>query len=127
MVRVNAVGPLLVTQALVPLLVNAAAPRVLHVSSWLGSIARKRSGGNYGYAASKATLNMLGRTLAFDLLEREIMSVLMNPGWVQTDMGGTRADLTADASVAGMLAVVAGLGPADAGRFRQWDGSELAF
>lgn len=127
MVRINAVGPVLVTQALVDLLANASAPRVLHVSSWLGSIERKRSGGNYGYCASKATLNMLGRALAFDLLDREIVSVLVNPGWVRTDMGGHRAELTAEASVAGMLQVAASLHPSDAGSFRQWDGSALAF
>lgn len=125
MVRVNAVGPVLVTQAVQGLLVEGS--QVLCISSWLGSIARKQSGGNYGYCASKTTLNMLARAMAFDLKDRGITCVVANPGWVQTDMGGSRASLTPEQSVSGLLATMRGLGLEDAGRFLQWDGSEHAW
>ena len=124
MVEVNALGPVLVTQALVDLLQAGTRPRVASTSSWLGSIGRKSSGGNYGYCASKATLNMLARAMAFDLAPLGITSVVFNPGWVATDMGGPRASLTPEQSVGGMLAVIDGLTPEDAGRFLQWDGTE---
>lgn len=124
MVQVNAVGPLLLSQALLPQLAASERARVLSISSWLGSISRKQSGGNYGYCASKTTLNMLMRAFAFDVADRGIISVVANPGWVQTDMGGPRASLTPEASVAGLLAMVDGLEPEQNGAFLQWDGSE---
>jgi len=127
MVAVNAVGPLLVTQALVELLAQGTHPRVVCLSSWLGSIAGKRSGGNYGYCASKATMNMLVRAMACDLAPQGITAVAVNPGWVSTDMGGPQATLDPDEAVTGMLSVIDGLTPSDAGRFLQWNGTELAW
>jgi NAD(P)-dependent dehydrogenase (short-subunit alcohol dehydrogenase family) len=127
LVQVNAVGPLLVTQAFADLLEAGERPRVLCISSRLGSIGDKHEGGNYGYCASKATLNMLTRTMAWDLAPRGITAVAMNPGWVRTAMGGPNAPLSAAESVAGMLAVIEGLEPSDAGRFLRWDGGEQAW
>lgn len=125
MVRINAIAPVLVAQALAPLLGEGS--KILNISSWLGSIANKSSGGNYGYCASKTTLNMLARAMAFDLAPRGITSVVANPGWVSTDMGGQKAKLTPQQSVEGLLKVVDGLTPADAGKFFQWDGSAHAW
>jgi NAD(P)-dependent dehydrogenase (short-subunit alcohol dehydrogenase family) len=124
MVEVNAIGPLLVTQAFAGLLAKSERGRVLSISSWLGSIDRKQSGGNYGYCASKTTLNMLMRAAAFDLAQQGIVSVVANPGWVSTDMGGPRAQLTPEQSVAGLVRVTDTLTLDHAGRFLQWDGSE---
>ncbi len=124
MVRVNAVGPLLLTQAMADLLAVGVRPRVAHISSWLGSVTRKTSAGNYGYCASKAALNMVTRILAHDLLPRGVLSVTFTPGWVQTDMGGPDATLTPVQSVGGILSVIERLGDDDAGKFLQWDGSE---
>lgn len=121
--RVNAVGPTLLVQALLPRLEAARDARILHVSSWLGSIANKQSGGNYGYAASKAALNMMSRALSGDLRDRGILSVAMNPGWVRTDMGGQKAKLSPEESVRGMLDTLFSLTLEDSGGFVQWDGS----
>lgn len=125
MMRVNAIGPVLVTQALSSLLGEDS--RVLNVSSGLGSIGGKTSGGNYGYCASKATLNMLARAMAFDLAKRGVVSVCLNPGWVQTDMGGPKAPLTAEDSVRGMLRVMNAATPDDAGGFFNHDGTPAEF
>lgn len=125
MVQINAVGPVLLAQALMPLFGDGS--RVVSVSSWLGSIGAKTSGGNYGYCASKATLNMLMRTFAHDVASKGITSVVINPGWVQTDMGGPRAPLTPTESVAGMLRVIRALTAEQNGAFLQWDGSESAW
>lgn len=121
MVRINAVAPVLVAQALSDLLKEGS--KIVSISSWLGSIAGKSSGGNYGYCASKTTLNMLARAMAFDLAPRGITSVVVNPGWVSTDMGGAKAKLTPEQSVQGLLRVVDTLTLDDAGKFLQWDGS----
>ena len=124
MIRVNAIGPLLLTQALASLLAASSDAVVVCVSSWLGSIGAKTSGGNYGYCASKATLNMLGRAMAWDLAASGVKTVLVNPGWVSTKMGGPKARLTPQESVAGILEVIQRVHMEDTGRFLQWDGSE---
>lgn len=122
MMRVNAVGPLLVTQALVELLAAGTDPRVLCVSSQLGSLERKTDGGGYGYCMSKAALNMGARAMAADIRERGIVAVAVHPGWVITDMGGPNAELTPEQSASGLLNLAAELGPDDAGRFFKWNG-----
>jgi NAD(P)-dependent dehydrogenase (short-subunit alcohol dehydrogenase family) len=127
MMRINAIGPVLVTQAFADLLVAAGSAKVVSISSWLGSIGEKNSGGNYGYCASKAALNMLARAMAFDLAPSGITSVVINPGWVSTQMGGPKAKLTPAEAAAGVLRVADGLMSNDAGRFLQWDGSEHAW
>jgi NAD(P)-dependent dehydrogenase (short-subunit alcohol dehydrogenase family) len=120
--KVNTVGPILLVQELLPMLAEGA--RILNVSSWLGSISIKQTGGNYGYAASKAALNMMNRALAGDLKERGVLTVVMNPGWVRTNMGGDKAKLSPEESVAGMLKALRAATLDDSGGFLQWDGTE---
>ena len=126
-VEVNTIGPLLATRAVVERLSASERGRVVSVSSWLGSIERKQSGGNDGCCASKATLNMLTCAAAFDLAECGIVSVVVNPGWVSTDMGGSRAHLTPEQSMPGLVSLTDTFTPSHAGGFFQWDGSEYAW
>ncbi len=118
--NVNALGPVRVTRALLPHLARSAAPRVAHVSSGMGSIGDNGSGGAYAYRMSKAALNMASRNLAVDLRPRGVVSVVINPGWVQTDMGGADAPTGARESVAAMIARFDALTLADSGRFLDW-------
>ncbi len=122
MLRINAIAPLMTAQACLDLLKAGTQPRIVNISSWLGSLTDKTQGGNYSYCASKTTLNMLTRTLAFDALPLGIIAIMVNPGWVQTDMGGPNARLTPPESVRGILQVVDNLKEADAGGFFDWNG-----
>ena len=122
---INASAPLLLTEALTPLLTQGHTAKVLCVSSQLGSIAQVSSYRSVSYAMSKAALNMGMRRLAAELGPRGITVVAMHPGWVRTAMGGAQAPLDAPTSVRGMLAVLARLTPGDGGRFYAYDGSEL--
>ena len=86
--RVNTLGPLRVTEALVGNLSQGS--KVAIVSSRVGSIEDNGSGGNYGYRSSKAAVNMVGMNLKHELLPRGIAVAILHPGLVATDMtGGT--------------------------------------
>ena len=122
-VRVNAVGPLLVTRALLPLLEAGSDPVILNVSSQLGSMEiGLKMGSDLGYNASKAALNMVTVRSAAELGDRGITSVCVHPGWVQTDMGGPSAAVTTVDSAASLLKIVGGVTRADNGRFFRWTG-----
>jgi len=84
--RVNTLGPLRVTEALADNLHKGS--RVAIVSSRVGSIEDNSSGGNYGYRASKAAVNMIGTNLKHELLPRGIAVGLLHPGLVATEMTG---------------------------------------
>jgi NAD(P)-dependent dehydrogenase (short-subunit alcohol dehydrogenase family) len=123
--EVNTIGPLMVVQTFLPLLRTAGGAKVVNLSSNMGSIENSRGGGSYSYRASKAALNMVSRVLSGDLRAMNIAVIAMNPGWVQTDMGGDGAPLPVDASVRGMIAVIDGLAMSESGSFYQWDGKKL--
>lgn len=121
--RTNAIGPFLLVQALAPLLADGA--RVANLSSQLGSIARVTRFGTPSYAISKAAQDMATAQLVHALAPRGIVVVALHPGWVQTEMGGAGADVTPEDSARGLLAVIAGLGDSDSGRFLDWQGRPL--
>jgi len=121
----NAVGPLLLAQALAPLLARGEAPRIVNLSSDLGSLSATTTFHTPSYGVSKAALNMVTRLLAAELAAPPVTVVSVNPGWVRTDMGGERAPLPVRDSVAGMLERIDGLGTRDSGRFLDYRGAEL--
>lgn len=86
--EVNTFGPWRLIEAFLPLLRESDAPRIVNVSSGAGQLS-DMNGGRAAYRISKAGLNALTRTLASD--ERWVKVNTMCPGWVRTDMGGSRA------------------------------------
>jgi NAD(P)-dependent dehydrogenase (short-subunit alcohol dehydrogenase family) len=74
--------------------------------------------------SSKAVVNMVMRNLAIDLAPRGITCVVVNPGWVRTDMGGSHATLTPAESVKRLRDLIETLGPAQSGKFFNHDGRE---
>jgi NAD(P)-dependent dehydrogenase (short-subunit alcohol dehydrogenase family) len=89
----NVVGPILVTQALLPLLEAGKPARIINVSSQLGSVELMTDGWP-AYGISKAALNAATRKFAVALEARGISVVSASPGWVRTDMGTKDAPLT---------------------------------
>lgn len=122
LMRVNALGPLKMAEALVDRMTGAKI--IASVSSQMGSIAQA-GGGAVSYRASKAALNMVMRDLSIEWKARGIIAVSLSPGWVRTDMGGADAPLSPEQSVRGMRAVLNKLTPADSGKFFATDGGEL--
>ena len=123
--RVNAAGPLLLTQALAPLLAEGA--RVVNLSSRLGSMALTTRFGTPGYAIGKAALNMATVQLAHALAGRGIVVVAASPGWVRTDMGGSEAETPPEEAVGALLHRIEALGDDDSGRFIGTDGDSIAW
>ena len=121
----NALGPLLLTEALLPALRAGREPVVAFITSQLGSIARTDSFYTPSYAMAKAALNMAGALLAKPLHEAGIASVLLHPGWVRTAMGGAQAPLEPPEAVSGLLAVIDGLPRDGAARFLDYRGEVL--
>lgn len=123
-ISTNAVAPLIVTQACRDLLKRSDNPRVVMISSGLGSLARV-DGNAYAYRMSKAAMNMAARVLAFDDAMAGITTVTLAPGWVRTDMGGPSANLAPEESASALLALIEKLGATDNGRFYRYDGLEM--
>jgi len=123
--QVNTLGPVRVTQALLPNLRAGKGKMVVGISSGLGSIAENREGGFYGYRESKAALDMFLRGLAAELKDQGFTCVAIIPGWVKTDMGGPNAPLTPEESVTGMRRVLDGLKPENTGQFWSYKGTQV--
>ena len=122
---VNASAPLLITQALAPLLALGNKPRVLCITSQIGSIAQATSFRTISYAMSKAALNMAVKRLAAELGPRGIVVLAVHPGWVKTEMGGKSATLSPADSAHALLGLIEHATVRDAGKFLAYDGAEL--
>jgi NAD(P)-dependent dehydrogenase (short-subunit alcohol dehydrogenase family) len=86
----NTLGPLQLSQMLMPLLKRSPAGRIVNMSSGMGALS-EMGGGYAAYRISKAALNAVTGILAGEL--RGAIAVnSMCPGWVKTDMGGANAE-----------------------------------
>ena len=121
---VNTLAPLAVVQAFLPHLKRSRSPRIVNISSRMGSMSHQASD-RIAYRASKAAVNKISQGLATDLRAKGIAVIAMHPGWVQTDMGGAGADISPEESAAGILAVADNLSLAQTGSFINYDGSLL--
>ncbi|MEJ7601980.1 MAG: SDR family oxidoreductase, partial [Kofleriaceae bacterium] len=119
---INAVGALRISLALLPHLRRGTGKKLVHVTSGMGSIGDNGSGGFYAYRMSKAALNMMSKSLAIDLRPEGVFSAVINPGWVQTDMGGPSAPTPVADSVRMMLHEIDTATLAASGEFLDYKG-----
>lgn len=123
--RVNTLGAVRVTEALLEPLARSERKLVLAISSHMGSIAEIGNGRNYAYRSSKTALNAAMKGIALELKPRGVGVLLLHPGWVNTRMGGADAPHRPEESVRGMRRLADGFHPAYSGRFFRYDGSEI--
>ena len=121
---VNVMGPARVTEAFLERVVQSPTRAIVTITSGMGSLADNTSGGYVPYRSSKAAVNMVMRSAAIDLARQRVICVVINPGWVKTDMGGPGATLTPEQSVTAMRRLIGRLGPKDSGKFYNYDGHE---
>jgi NAD(P)-dependent dehydrogenase (short-subunit alcohol dehydrogenase family) len=125
--RRHAVAPVLLVRTLLPLLVRGDGPRVLMVSSWLGSLAGKSQGGDYATCASAAGLHMLTRALAHDLVDEGVVVCLGNPGNFATSPDGPAFHHPVEDAALGLLMQVDRLPRERTGALLDWTGAERAW
>lgn len=123
MMAVNADAPIRTVQALLDAGAVSPGGKVVLVTSQLGA-RRGRVGSLGDYGDSKAALNDEFRRRAADWASRGVLAVVVHPGWVRTDMGGSSAPLGVEESAEGIRRLVAGLTERHHGRFWTWEGRE---
>jgi len=89
----NTLGPLMLIQALLPLMKARNYGRIVNLSSTLGQLSEMKSG-TPSYRISKTALNALTRIVADEARAFGILVNSMSPGWVKTRMGGPNAPRT---------------------------------
>ncbi len=89
--RTNTLGPIMLINALLPLMSRVDDARIVNVSSGMGQLS-DMGGGNPGYRLSKTALNAVTRIYAAELDPARFRVNALCPGWVRTDMGGAGAD-----------------------------------
>ncbi len=124
--EVNALGPLKLAQAFMSNVAASEQKKIVSVSSKAGSFAvGPQMPMMYGYRASKAALNMLMYTLAFETRKPGVIVTVLSPGTVNTTPGMTMPDgLEPDESVRAMLTVIDNLGPEHNGQFLNYESGE---
>ncbi len=120
-VETNVIGVIRVTNAMLPLLRRSASPRIVNMSSSVGSLARQTAttdGNSTGpisaaYAPSKTFLNAVTVQYAKELRDTNILINVACPGFVATDLNGFRGVRTPEqgAAIAISLATAPDDGP----------------
>lgn len=130
----NAFAPILLAQALLPLMKHGQPAVLASLSARVGSIGDNRLGGWYAYRASKAAQNQLLRTLSIELRRThpQVTCVLLHPGTVDTPLSkpfqlNVPAEklFGAQRAVQQLLALIASITPARSGSFLAWDGQDI--
>jgi NAD(P)-dependent dehydrogenase (short-subunit alcohol dehydrogenase family) len=131
--RVNAMAPIKLTEALLPNVLQSIQKKLVFISSMAGSISLRgsqphhKTGGPYIYRTSKAALNAAVKAIGFDLRAQGVSVVALHPGWVKTETGGWDAPGDPSESVAAMLPLIDAATPEGNGVFLNVDGTVIGW
>ena len=124
-IMINAIGPVVLSQKLKENIMSGNDKKIIFISSQMGSIDDNYSGGYYFYRTSKSALNSAAKSLSIDWKADGISVLMLHPGWVRTDMGGSNAKLDINTSVSKMLDVINSLDIGKTGTFLNYEGKKL--
>lgn len=119
--RINTIGPLKVTEAFVDHIAASDQKKVIKITSAMGSLS-KMEPGFIAYSVSKTAVNSVMRNIAPTLKEKGISVLLLNPGWVKTDMGSDAGRYTIAESVKGLKEQIEKLDLSSTGSFKNFKG-----
>ena len=123
--KVNSMAPLKIAEAFVQHITRGQIKKIATLTSKMGSLDDNTSGESYSYRSSKTAVNMVMKSLSIDLKPYGISVVMLHPGWVQTDMGGSNALINAQTSVSGLCKVIESLSLNTTGQFIAFDGKAI--
>jgi len=121
----NVIAPTKLAEAFVSQVLNSKLKIIAALSSRVGSHTENTKGGGYIYRSSKAALNSVVKSLSNDLLPQGIKTVALHPGWVQTEMGGPNALISAQESAIGLKQVIESLTEEQSGGFYSYKGEQI--
>ncbi len=122
---VNTMGPIFVTQALLPNLRAGGQKKVINISTRAGIIASGGSPYAYGYKVSKAALNMVTTNLSAGLQKEGFIVISLAPGHNKTHMGTQGAPLDPKDSMPMVKQLILDLKPEQSGGFWFYTGKRL--
>ena len=120
-INTNAIGPTILIKSLKSILEKS---KIAIITSGMGSI-NKTMSGDLSYRISKAAVNMAGRNLHMEFKKQKSIILLIHPGWVQTDMGGENADISAQVSAKGIINVLSDAKQDNSGTFIDYKGDNI--
>ncbi|KAH9265079.1 hypothetical protein BSLG_007364 [Batrachochytrium salamandrivorans] len=123
--QINTVAPLLLVQGLAKNLQLSTAPKVINVTSQMGSIDDNKQGGYTSYRASKAALNMVNKCLSIEL--PDITFVALHPGYVRTRMTSNQGTIDPDDAAGRIANLIVSLDKTSSGKFLHREGHEIAW
>ncbi len=130
--EVNTIGAMRLSSALLPNILKGSTRKIVYLTTRMSSMTDNTPagvygfvGGAYAYRMSKAALNAGMRTMAVDFKEQGLITAVINPGWVQTELGTKNAFMKVEDSVQGMLRVIDDLSAARSGIFIDYQGNEV--
>ncbi|MDK9695485.1 MAG: SDR family oxidoreductase [Siculibacillus sp.] len=124
--KINTLAPLAIAQAFLPNLRLGEHPKILTVSSGMGSMSYAKSD-RIAYRTSKAAVNKAMQCLATDLKGEGIAVAVCHPGWVKTEIGGPHAEISPEMSATGLTRIVDRMSLSHSPEFLAWDGSAVAW
>ncbi|MGJ8725377.1 MAG: SDR family oxidoreductase [Roseibacillus sp.] len=125
--RINTLGPLFVSQALLPNLKLSEIPKIINISSGFGTISYGQNVA-WGYGVSKSALNRVVTNMHAALHKDGFIVIALGPGHNKTDMGGKEeAKLQPEESIAKMIPLIEGLTEKESGKFFFYTGKELSW
>lgn len=124
---INAAGTFLIARSLLPNLKLSADPKVVIMSSRMGSVGHNTTGSAYAYRASKAALNAMMKSMSIDV--PEVAFIMCHPGRVETKLVRCKEEgaISAEESVVGMLPLIAQWDKGDSGNFYDRFGESIVW
>lgn len=123
--KINSMAPLKMAEAFVQQITRSQLKKIATITSKMGSIDDNTSGASYSYRSSKCAVNMVMKSLSIDLKPYGISTIILHPGWVQTDMGGPGGLINVQTSVSGLRKQIADLNLGNTGKFVAYDGQAI--